>query len=650
MKKSLQTIFILIALLINLSAVKAQYVLKEADKAFDLFNYNKAINLYEQAYKKKQTLHAAERLAQSYQFINNYPQAESWYAIASKMPGSKNENILNYAKTLQQNAKYSEAKTQYLSFFEKDTILSSNDKSKLIASCDSAVKWMKNPSKTQVNNLNTINGPQSDWGSTLYQNALVFTSDRKTSAETDKNKPFLKFDGSKLPDKKIYGWTGNGYLKLYTKQGNDSVKTFSVNAVTNYHIGAASFTADGKTVYFTLTRIPENLNKIKEKTRTINVEIFSNTKNSDGTWGAAIPFKYNDVKAYSVGDPFILGNGNKLYFLSDMHGGLGGTDIYVVEKLSSGAWGEAKNLGELNSQGNERTPYLDNNNVFYFSSDGQVGMGGLDIFRVSKSLSGTSMVTNLGYPTNSPQDDFAFNMDDKTNKAYLSSNRFGGLGNDDIYSLNTNLNYAIKLNGKVFDKKTNQVISKAVVTLTKINSTPIKVESDNDGNFKFNLEQNSDYELTGVKTNYRSGFAQLTTKALSADSVLTKNLYLETVELDKPIKIENIFYDFDKWSIRADAAVELDKLVKVMLENPTIWIEFGSHTDSRGKDAYNLILSQKRADAAVKYIVSKGIDVNRISAKGYGESKLLNNCKNGIQCDEQAQQANRRTEFKIVKQ
>ncbi|WP_421944403.1 OmpA family protein [Pedobacter sp.] len=333
-----------------------------------------------------------------------------------------------------------------------------------------------------------------------------------------------------------------------------------------------------------------------------------------------------------------------------MPGGLGGTDIYVVEKLQSGEWGEAVNLRDLNSEGNERTPYLDNGNVFYFSSDGRVGLGGLDIFQVSKNESGQSKITNLGYPVNSPQDDFAFNINEELKIAYLSSNRFGGLGSDDIYSLNSNLIYALKLNGKVFDKKTNKPIANAIVTLKKTNSAPIKVESDIEGNFNFNLENNSDYELTGTKTNFRSDFSAVTTKGLSTSTIINKNLYLETVELDKAIKIENIYYDFDKWNIRADAAEELDKLVSILKNNPTIWIELGSHTDSRGNDAYNLTLSQKRAESAVQYIISKGINKNRIAAKGYGEKQLLNKCANGVSCSDEEHQLNRRTEFKIVKQ
>lgn len=581
MKRARQLVLTISILLLNLSTLQAQYILKEADQQFDLLNYDKAIKLYKQAYKKKAAIHTAYRLAECYRLNNDYLAAESWYAIVLEMPGHKNENILDYAKALQQNARYNEAKAQYLTYFSKENTISTDVKNKLLASCDSAIKWIKNPGQIKINNLGTINSPQSDWGSTIYQNTLVFASDRSNpAAEKKAKKPFLKFDGIKFPDGKIYGWTGNGYLKLYTQQGSDGIHTFPVNTKTNYHIGAASFTADGNYIYFTLTQIPEKLVKGKQNTATINVEIYS-SKKSDGKWEEALPFKYNKVSEYSVGDPFITSEGNRLYFVSDMPGGLGGTDIYYVEKLQSGEWGDAVNFREINSAGNERSPFIATDGSFYFSTDGRTGMGGLDVFTLSKKTSGESRIVNLGFPVNSPQDDFAYNTDPKTGLAYLSSNRFGGLGNDDIYSLEAEITETV-----IADKK---------------------------------------------------------------ESATDKILDTKTIELGKSILLKNIYYDFDKWNIRADAAIELDKLVQIMKDNSRIWIELGSYTDSRGNDLYNFKLSQKRAESATQYIISRGINKERIEARGYGEKHLLNRCANGIKCSEVEHQINRRTEFKIVK-
>ncbi|QIL41504.1 OmpA family protein [Pedobacter sp. HDW13] len=633
-------------------SAKAQYVLKDADKQYELFNYSKAIDLYEQAYKKKASLHTAERLASAYALVYNYKEAESWYAIASKMPDSKVENILGYAKALQSNSKYSEAKVQYLDYISKNKNVSEKQQAVWLSSCDSALKWLKNPKKIELVNQKALNSIQSDWGAVNYQGGVVFTSDRSDARlETQESKPFLRFDGSKEPDKKVYGWTGNGYLKLYIKTSPaDSLALFPIKAGTRYHVGSASFTADGKTMYFTLTRITNELERLKKQPTTVNVEIFSCNKAADGTWSKPVSFAYNNVNQYSVGDPFITTDGDSLYFVSNMPGGLGGTDIYVCLKTSAGDWGKPINLKEVNTEGNERSPVFDAKDNFYFSSDGRTGMGGLDVFRALKSGSEIRQIENMGYPFNSPQDDFGFSLNEKGGIVYLSSNREGGLGSDDIYSIDQKMILAFKLEGRVFDKGSKQPLTGALVTLAKVNGSILKTETDENGFYKFDLDKESEYNVSAEKTNYRADVENLATIGLTTSAVLKEDLYLEAVVINKAIRIENIYYDFDKWNIRADAAVELDKLVKIMTDNPTIWIELGSHTDSRGKDNYNLDLSQKRAESAVQYIISRGINKNRITAKGYGETQLLNKCANGVNCTEEEHQLNRRTEFKIVKQ
>jgi len=636
---------------LNFSA-NAQYVLKDADKQYELFNYSKAIDLYEQAYKKKPTLHTAERLASAYALVYNSKQAESWYAIAAKMPGSKAENVLGYARALQNNSKYSEAKVQYLDYISKNKNVSEKQQAVWLSSCDSALKWIRNPKKIDLVNQKALNSTQSDWGAVNYQGGVVFTSDRSDAhLETQESKPFLRFDGSKEPDKKVYGWTGNGYLKLYIKPSpNDSLQLFPVKAGTRYHVGSASFTADGKTMYFTLTRISDELERLKKQPTTVNVEIFSSTKAADGTWGKPVSFAYNNVNQYSVGDPFITTDGDSLYFVSNMPGGLGGTDIYVCLKTNGGEWGKPVNLKQVNTEGNERSPVFDAKDNFYFASDGRTGMGGLDVFRALKSGGDIGQIENMGYPFNSPQDDFGFSLNEKGGIVYLSSNREGGLGSDDIYTIDQKMILAFKLEGRVFDKDTKQPLAGALVSLVKVNGGILKTETDENGAYRFNLAKESEYNVSAEKTNYRTDAENLATIGLATSAVLKEDLYLEAVVINKAIRIENIYYDFDKWNIRADAAVELDKLVKIMTDNPTIWIELGSHTDSRGKDNYNLDLSQKRAESAVQYIISRGINKNRITAKGYGETQLLNKCANGVNCTEEEHQLNRRTEFKIVKQ
>ncbi|MGY0038503.1 tetratricopeptide repeat protein [Pedobacter sp. NJ-S-72] len=269
--KTIQSgIFTAILLLSFTVKVKAQYVLKEADTQFELFNYNKAIDLYQKAYHKKATLHAAERLAEAYRLTDNYPQAENWYQVASTLPKSTPENTLYYAKALQSNAKYEEAKTAYQKYVSLKPDVSAAQQQVWFASCDSAKYWIKNPVPVTLLNEKGLNSAGSDWGAVAYQNGIVFTSDRQFKTNT--SRPFFKFDGTtKLPDPNNYGWTGNEYLRLYQKTGvNDSLKAFALNAETNYHIGAASFTTEGNTVYFTLTRIPKKITRKKGEPSTNN--------------------------------------------------------------------------------------------------------------------------------------------------------------------------------------------------------------------------------------------------------------------------------------------------------------------------------------------------------------------------------------------
>jgi peptidoglycan-associated lipoprotein len=632
-------------LLMYCAPVSAQYILNEADAEYRLFNYVKAIDLYEQAYQKKNTLHAAEHLAEGYSLIRNYAQAESWYAVVVNMPGSKSDHVLNYAKALVKNSKYAEARVQFDRYFSLNNDVRENQKNLWLRSCDSAIKWMQHPVPYTVQNLKALNSPQSDWGAVKLNGSVIFTSDRglQQQALKKQGRPFLKFDSGKAPDKNIYGWTGNQYLRLYEQADKDSLSLFPLDAMTDYHVGAASFNQAGTEMYFTLTRIPKKPEYAKERLATINVELYTSKKSADG-WGSPFPFKFNKVNAYSIGDPFVGKDGKTLYFVSNMPGGKGGTDIYCCRKDDSGEWQIPVNLTEINTENNERSPFFDQLGNFYFSSDGYAGMGDLDIFSSKSNGSTFSKPVNLGYPLNSPHDDFAYSAY-QGNMGYLSSNRVEGLGNDDIYSFTRKIIEALKLEGRVFNQKTRLPIPSALVSLKNKQGNTLRIVTDNTGYYSFEIDKDIPYEVVAEKTGFRSADTSFVTQVS-----LVKDFYLIPIELNKPIRIENIYYDFDKSNIRPDAAVELDKLVKIMKDNPTIWIELGSHTDSRGNDQYNQWLSQSRANSAVQYIIDRGIEKNRITAKGYGESLLINKCSNGAKCSEADHQLNRRTEFKIVKQ
>jgi outer membrane protein OmpA-like peptidoglycan-associated protein len=273
-------------------------------------------------------------------------------------------------------------------------------------------------------------------------------------------------------------------------------------------------------------------------------------------------------------------------------------------------------------------------------------MGGLDIYRARIKDGVISKLENLGFPINSSQDDFAYSLT-STKKRFLSSNREGGLGNDDIYSYIDTEKIRVPLDIQILDKETNQPLANAVITITDSNGKPIKIQTDENGKFNIYLDENSDYNLLVDKTNYISESTKISTQGIDIDGKLNFDLALNKIVIEKPIVLENIYYDFNKAKIKPSSFATLNKLVEMLKDNPTLWVELSAHTDNQGDDKYNQWLSEMRAKSAVFYIVKNGIDVSRIKSKGYGESMPIEKCNT---CTIKQNQLNRRTEFKIVKQ
>jgi len=611
-----------LCLLLTAATAKAQYIIKEADRQYESYKYAEAIGLYEEAYNKKATLHAAERLGDCYRLNNNYAEAEKWYAIAIAMPGSKAENTLYYAKALQNGSKYAEARAQYENYAAADKNVSADQKGVWLASCDSAISWLKSPKPFDIENYSALNSGKSEWNAVPYTDGIVFTSDRfiNKAHQPNKHNFILHFDTRTVPDPMLNGWTGNDYLHLFLKPSNgDSIRMFPLKTGTNYHVGSASFTKDGKEMFFTMTRIPGK--RTKGKATTVNVEIFSSRQDAAGKWSDPLPFTHNNVTAYSVGDPFITEDGMALYFASNMPGGKGGSDLYVCYRTAAGEWGPPLNLQAINTAGNDRSPVLTKNNVLYFASDGRIGMGGLDIYRTVLEKAGQSAgkVRNMRFPVNSPQDDFAFWLTE-SGKAYLSSNRGGGLGSDDIYLIS-----ALHKDDETSPAVPAEETPVTVDTLDKVATTkPV----DNDVKAPV-----SNVETTKPQQDTASATHPHPMKPYMAHP-------------NMPV----IYFNFGKADIDPAAEESLGQIVKLLADNPEMVIEVGSHTDSRGNDAFNQALSQKRAISVMNYLVKKGVEKSRVVAKGYGETKLLNKCGNGVLCTEEEHKVNRRTEFKIVKQ
>lgn len=621
--------------------LKAQYsLLKTADREFDAFNFIRAIELYERAYEVKPDIRTAGRLAEAYYNVRNYREAEKWYEKLANHDEAKIDHILQYGHVLRNNSKFREAKAQYQRVALKaEGIITPEELQVLYASCDSAVVWLENPVKAvEIKNQRGWNTPQAEFGAAIGPDGVYFTSDR--------------LDGATKPDL-IYGWTGNPYLTMYKVDPDRSVvsKTDAKWGDGANHFGPATFSKAHNEVYFAVTRSLTRDEKRKAgKDVTVNIEIFSNSLDAPNWGEGATPFRYNNATEWSVGDPFLSPSGDTLYFVSNMPGGRGGTDIYYVVRQAGGGWGDAINMGDaVNTPGDERFPGIDERGDFYFSSDGHLGMGGLDVYKLVRS-GGTQRAANLGYPFNSPYDDFSIRFA-KELEGYVASNRSGGVGADDIYWFNLNKVVQIGLEGGVFNEKTKLPVSGAKVSLTRTDDpdNPVVVNAGNDGKFKFSLAENADYTLTASQTGFRE-FTPIafSTSGIDSSTTLIKDIFLSPVEEEEVVVLRNIYFDFDKADIRPDAALELDKIAAFLNSDPSVRIELSAHADSRGTHEYNMRLTQRRADSAVAYLVKKGIAADRLVAKGYGFTKLANHCAKGVQCTEEEHQWNRRVEFFVI--
>lgn len=622
-----------------------QFNLRErADKLYVAYQYAAVVPLYLKLIDvKKPKQQDVERLADCYFKMNNYADAEKWYALAIQYPENKSENLIFYASVLKSTSKYAEAKKALQQYAEMTGDLKSvyNE----IQGCDSAQLWISKPTNHKIKNEELVNTPLSEFGVYIAGDKFFYTGEQREKIL-----------------KKVYGRTGNSYLRIYTAQKDyDSLlKGRQLDkAVYNdgpYHVGPLVSNKANNTLYVTRTYEGKNGQVLKEnkiKFRNKNLELYIYTS-VQGTWDA-MAFPYNNVEKYSVGHAALSNDEKILYFVSDMPGGLGGTDVWYSELQRDGGWGKPQNAGAaVNTAGDEMFPNISANDELYYSSNGLPGMGGLDIYRAKGNTNHWSKPLNLRFPINSAGDDFSLikaQTTDQVLTGFLSSNREGGRGGDDIYRFNTIVpKWILALKGTTINKKTNQLLPATTVTLCSdgkvIRGTQL---IGTDGTFFFELDKNTDYTVKGQKLKFVGDSATLTTKGLIHSDTLMVTLRLDPLlVVGDLIVLENIHYDFDKDDIRPDAARILNELVSIMQNHPSLKIELGSHTDSRGVDSYNIDLSQRRAKSAVHYLINKGISRTRMVAIGYGETQLLNKCSNGVDCGSAEHQVNRRTDFKIL--
>ena len=612
-----------------------------ADKLFDEFQYAKAAVIYAKLNDvKTPKLKDMERLAVCYEKMNKYKDAEIWYARVVENKESNPDNLIHYGEILKANELYAKAKKQ-LQLYAKVTGKIERV-SVAIAGCDSAQLWMNNPTKYKIKNEAGVNTENSEFGIFPIAGKAYYTGE-PANASIDKQ----------------YGWTGNSFLKVFTATRsannlltNPEIASNDINREA-YHIGPITANKAGD-MYFITRTYPGKKGVIKRDDRgvylTNNMELYFQA-NVYGKWQQPIPFAYNNVKQYSVGHAAISPDGKVLYYVCDMAGGEGGTDIWYCELQEDGSWSPPQNCGpSINTKGDELFPTIASDGTLYYSTNGLPGMGGLDIFRAKGAKDQWTKPLNMRFPINSAGDDFSFTINDTKTAGYLSSNRKNGKGSDDIYSFTIpkpKVNHFIK--GTVLHKQTRQRIADASVTLSNDGNTVAKQNSKLDGTVLFQVDDPSIYNVEATKDTYYGDSVNVKVRASEISDTARVTLYLDQLfEKGKTIRIENIHYNFNKDDIRADAAIILDKLVRAMHDNPTLKIELASHTDSRGTTEYNQNLSQRRAQSAVNYIVSKGISRDRMVAHGYGESRLLNRCKDGVECTDDEHQANRRTEFTVL--
>ncbi|SMG36766.1 OmpA family protein [Sphingobacterium psychroaquaticum] len=642
MRKILLGLLLSGALFNGVHAQEQPSLRKRADDLFNRLEFSKALPIYERlANAKKVKVGDFEKIGQGYLYLKQYELAENWYARAIQTEGHSKDALLGYAEALKQNGKYAEAKVQFQNYSAR---FGSSEKIQIeLAGCDSATVWMANPLNYKLKNEKGINTDLSEFSAVPASNGVLYAAEPKMGGSGRS------------------AMTGQGYLKVFAASRNDAnlemptIMAGSFNGAA-YHVGPILPNRNEDALYVTRTYPGKDAEKFKAegvrfKKQNLELKIY---KKNGNDWSEE-DFAYNNVKEYSLGHAALSDDEKTLYFASDMPGGLGGVDIWFSTLQADGSWGKPVNAGrEINSAGDEMFPTVLGNKLFY-SSNGFPGMGGLDLFVAEGSNGNFKGRKNLQYPLNSASDDFSYVVaatDAGSNVyGYVSSNRIGGVGSDDIYSFNyTKPKIKIILNGFTYDKKTRAILEDSRVSLLGVSGDIIARKlSDGKGNFVFELDAGTAYRVNAEHTGYMSDSTRVAAVYPQRDTVINVALYLQPMyKAGDKIVLENIYYDFDKHNIRKDAADILDHLVRVMRDNPTMKVELSSHTDSRGSDSYNMRLSQNRATSAVEYVISRGISRDRIIAKGYGETRLVNKCSNGVSCTPAEHQANRRTEVEVL--
>jgi len=655
MKRSL--LFILLMILVLATAQEATAQKRKAERAYSSYNageYFDAIDQFKDTYSKTKKTDKSSRselvfmIAECYRLVNDPKNAEIWYKLAVKTSFSKPEAQFHFAESLKKNGKYQLAIDEFKKY--KQVAPSDARADMEVRACELALEWLRNPEAYKVDELKDLNSKESDfspsYGRSDYS-LIYFTSSRDDAAGN-----------------KTHGATGQNYTDIFESRIDKKSKWSTPIPVeginSEFEDGTPCFTSGYNELYFTRCEAGK-----REKKGCIIM--FSKKTGDNWSEPKNIGLLPDSLVA---AHPAITKDGLTLYFVSELPGGFGGKDIWMVTRAKEGdAWSKPTNPGpDINTSGEELFPYVREDGTLYFSSDGLIGMGGLDIFKAILQPDGSWIVQNMKSPVNSFADDFGIAFENENERGMFSSTR-KGKGNDELYSFELPP-LRFNVTGLVKNEKTGTAIAASTVQLIASDGSNLQAETGTGGEFKFALKPDVDYIFLASKNGFLNGKEKETTKGQEKSRDFMVTILLTAI--DRPIELPNIFYDFGKWDLRPESMVSLDKLVETLNDNPNVTIELMSHTDSRDTEEYNLDLSQKRAQSVVQYLIDKGIDPARLSPKGYGESspKIVDASiaaqspflKIGVTLSEQyintlaneeqkevAHQINRRTEFRVLK-
>lgn len=621
-------------------------LIEKGNEKFETYSFSPAIDIYKRVLEKGYvSADLLRKLGNSYYYSADYKDAaDTFQKLVADYPEDINaEDYFKYAQSLKSLGNYetsSSVMTKFINITKGDGRATAYTENR-----DFMGEIKENSGRYTLGPFE-FNSVYSDFAPSFYKEGLIFSSDRDTGN-------FARYR---------HTWNSKDFLDLYEVNSDSTslnkVKKLDKSINTRSHESTSVVTKDGQTLYFTRNNFIEG-KYVKDDKGIIRLKIFRAQLMEDGTWGDVeeLPFNSN---LYSVANPALSPDEKTLYFASDMPGSFGESDLFKVDINQDNTFGPPQNLGpNINTEARESFPYVTSEEILYFSSDGHPGLGGLDVFATKiKRQDFSGKVLNVGEPVNSKSDDFTFIFDEELRTGYMASNRENGMGEDDIYSFVESKPLVFdciqQVTGTVRDKITNEVLVGATIkVIDENNEELLSTITNSEGTYSLELDCNKGNFVRALMEGYIP-FEEYIGVSDGKPKIIDFYLERDRItagfgdDLAKLLQLSTIYFDFDKYNIRKDSEVEIEKVIAAMEKYPSLKLKVAAHTDSRGAAAYNLWLSQKRAESTVNYMIKQGISKDRLKSEGYGESKLLNECADGVRCSAAQHDVNRRSEFIIL--